>query len=174
MSVDGTVSDATSRTPCRQKIAAGSYFWLDLIDLDDEGSDLLTNAFHFHPLAVEDAEHFGQRPKVEDYDDFYFLVVAGAQGDDGATVEVHCFYSEKFLVTVERGGCSAVRRGPDPGVARVAKKVRAATSCCSTASSTPSSTASSPSSPASTTRSTRWRTPSWRSPPRNSWAPSSP
>jgi magnesium transporter len=105
MSVDGTVTDATSEA-VKQHIDSGSYLWLDLIDLDDEGIDLLTNAFHFHPLAVEDAEHFGQRPKVEDYDDFYYLVVAGAEGDEGATVEVHCFHSEKFLVTVERGGCS--------------------------------------------------------------------
>src|SRR5580704_3090543 len=105
MSVDGSVSDATSEA-VKEKIASGAYFWLDLIDLDDEGSDLLTNSFHFHPLAVEDAEHFGQRPKVEDYDDFYYLVVAGADGNEGATIEVHCFYSEKFLVTVERGGCS--------------------------------------------------------------------
>lgn len=105
MSVDGTLSDATSDA-VKQSIATGSYFWLDLIDLDAEGSDLLANSFHFHPLAVEDAEHFGQRPKVEDYDDFYYLVVAGAQGDRGDTVEVHCFYSEKFMVTIERGGCS--------------------------------------------------------------------
>ncbi len=105
MSVDGTLSDATSDA-VKQSIATGSYFWLDLIDLDAEGSDLLANSFHFHPLAVEDAEHFGQRPKVEDYDDFYYLVVAGAQGDGGDTVEVHCFYSEKFMVTIERGGCS--------------------------------------------------------------------
>jgi magnesium transporter len=105
MSVDGTLSDATGDA-VKEKIASNEYFWLDIIDLDDEGSDLLTNAFHFHPLAVEDAEHFGQRPKVEDYDDFYYLVVAGAQGDGGDTVEVHCFYSEKFLVTIERGGCS--------------------------------------------------------------------
>jgi magnesium transporter len=105
MSVDGTVSDY-SREAVQEKIATGSYFWLDLIDLNEEGSALLTDDFHFHPLAVEDAEHFGQRPKVEDYDGFYFLVVAGAQGDEGATIEVHIFYSEKFLVTVERGGCS--------------------------------------------------------------------
>jgi magnesium transporter len=105
MSVDGTLSDATSDA-VKQSIAAGTYFWLDLIDLDAEGSDLLTNAFHFHPLAVEDAEHFGQRPKVEDYDDVFYLVVAGAEADGSGTVEVHCFYSEKFLVTVERGGCS--------------------------------------------------------------------
>ncbi len=105
MSVDGTVTAATSDA-IKEGIASGAFFWLDLIDLDAEGSDLLLNSFHFHPLAVEDAEHFGQRPKLEDYDDFYYLVVHGAQGDDGGTIEVHCFYSDTFLVTIERGQCS--------------------------------------------------------------------
>jgi len=105
MAVDGTVSDATADA-VRQNIDSNSFFWLDLVDLDAEGSDLLTNAFHFHPLAVEDAEHFGQRPKLDDYDDFFYLVVHGAEGDGGGTVEVHCFYSERFLVTIERGQCS--------------------------------------------------------------------
>jgi magnesium transporter len=105
MAVDGTVSDATADA-VTQSIASGAFFWLDLIDLDAEGSALLRDSFHFHPLAVEDAEHFGQRPKLEDYDDFFYLVVHGADGDGGDTVEVHCFYSEKFLVTIERGGCS--------------------------------------------------------------------
>jgi magnesium transporter len=105
MEVDGTLTDLTTEA-VKQSISAGTFFWLDLIDLDAEGSDLLTNAFHFHPLAVEDAENFGQRPKLDDYDDFFYLVVHGAQGDGGGTIEVHCFYSEKFLVTVERGQCS--------------------------------------------------------------------
>jgi magnesium transporter len=105
MAVDGTVTDATPDA-VRQSIASGSFFWLDLVNLDADGSDLLTNAFHFHPLAVEDAEHFGQRPKLDDYDDFFYLVVHGAQGDGGATIEVHCFYSSKYLVTIERGQCS--------------------------------------------------------------------
>ncbi|HVC69443.1 MAG TPA: magnesium/cobalt transporter CorA [Acidimicrobiales bacterium] len=105
MEVDGTLTDVTADA-VTQNIAAGTFFWLDLVDLDAEGSDLLLNAFHFHPLAVEDAEKFGQRPKLDDYDDFFYLVVHGAHGDGGATVEVHCFYSEKFLVTIERGQCS--------------------------------------------------------------------
>jgi magnesium transporter len=105
MSVDGTVTDATVDA-VKQHIAAGSFFWLDLVNLDADGSDLLRNDFHFHTLAVEDAEHFGQRPKLEDYDDFFYLVVHGAQGDGGDTIEVHCFYSDKYLVTIERGPCS--------------------------------------------------------------------
>jgi magnesium transporter len=106
MDVNGVVSDATTES-VRQSIASGQFFWLDVIDLDDEGSALLRDDFHFHALAVEDAEHFGQRPKIDDYDDFFYLVVHGAQGDDGTTIEVHCFYADKFLVTIERGQCSA-------------------------------------------------------------------
>ncbi|HEY7946063.1 MAG TPA: CorA family divalent cation transporter, partial [Acidimicrobiales bacterium] len=105
MEVDGTVTAPTADA-VKRDVAAGSFFWLDLIDLDAEGTDLLVNTFHFHPLAVEDAEHFGQRPKLDDYDDFFYLVVHGAQADGSGTIEVHCFYSEKFLVTIERGQCS--------------------------------------------------------------------
>ena len=58
--------------------------------------------FRFHPLAIEDSENFGQRPKLDDYDDFVFLVVYGAVPDEDRLVEVHCFYSERFLVTIHR------------------------------------------------------------------------
>jgi magnesium transporter len=105
MTSDGTVSDATVDA-VKANIASGTHFWLDIVGLDAEGSALLRDDFHFHPLAVEDAENFGQRPKLEDYDDFYYLVVHGAEGDKGDTVEVHCFYSDKYLVTIERGQCS--------------------------------------------------------------------
>ena len=37
-----------------------------------------STVFKIHQLAVEDAEQFGQRPKVEDYDDFMYMVVHGA------------------------------------------------------------------------------------------------
>jgi magnesium transporter len=63
---------------------------------------VLRDVFHFHPLALEDSEDFGQRAKLDDYDDFVFLVVYGAVPDEDRLVEVHCFYSERFLITVHR------------------------------------------------------------------------
>ena len=63
--------------------------------------------FGFHPLAIEDATNFGQRPKLDEYDDFVFLVVYGAAPDEDDLVEVHCFYSERYLVTVRRDDCPA-------------------------------------------------------------------
>jgi magnesium transporter len=83
-------------------LADGSFFWIDVDQPVEEDFAVLRDVFKFHPLAVEDAEHFDQRPKIEEYDDFVFLVVYGANPDDDRLVEVHCFYSEKFLITVHR------------------------------------------------------------------------
>ena len=96
-----------SRETVEKLLASDQFFWLDLDQPDGEDFEILSDVFGFHPLAVEDSEHFGQRAKIDDYDDFVFLVVYGAVADDDRLVEVHCFYSERFLVTVHRDECPA-------------------------------------------------------------------
>ena len=91
-----------SRENVEQLLTADTFFWVDLDQPVDEDFAVLRDVFGFHPLAVEDSESFGQRPKFDDYDDFVFLVIYGAVPDEDRLVEVHCFYSEKFLVTVHR------------------------------------------------------------------------
>jgi magnesium transporter len=86
----------------------GEFFWLDLVAPTAEDVNLLRKPFGFHPLAVEDSEHFGQRPKAEDYEDFVFLVFYGWSPDEDGLVEVHCFLSERFLVTVRRDEAPAL------------------------------------------------------------------
>jgi magnesium transporter len=83
-------------------LANGGFFGLDLHQPTEADFAVLRDVFEFHPLALEDSEHFGQRAKLDDYDDFVFLVVYGAVPDEDRLVEVHCFYSEHFLVTVHR------------------------------------------------------------------------
>jgi magnesium transporter len=85
-----------------EKLRGHEFFWLDLHGPSAEDIALLRDPFGFHPLAVEDSEHFGQRPKAEDYEDFVFLVVYGWSPDEDGLVEVHCFLSKRFLVTVRR------------------------------------------------------------------------
>lgn len=82
--------------------------WLDLADTGEETLALLREVFKIHPLAVEDAREFHQRPKIEDYDDFVSIVAYGARGLDEPLVEVHCFYSEHFFVSVHRDEVPAV------------------------------------------------------------------
>jgi len=90
-------------------LASGEFFWLDLDSPDAGDFELLRESFGFHPLPVEDSENFGQRAKIDEYDDFVFIVVYGAAQDEDRLVEVHCFYSERCLVTVHRDDCPAFR-----------------------------------------------------------------
>ena len=70
----------------------GEFFWLDLHGAGAGNEAMLEELFGFHPLALEDAEHFGQRPKLDEYDDFLLLVAYGANADRDGLVEVHCFH----------------------------------------------------------------------------------
>ncbi|HTR20744.1 MAG TPA: magnesium/cobalt transporter CorA [Gemmatimonadales bacterium] len=88
-------------------LASGTFFWIDLHEPTEGDFSVLRDVFHFHPLAIEDSEHFGQRSKLDDYDDFVFLVVYGAVADEDRLVEVHAFYSERYLVTVRRDDAPA-------------------------------------------------------------------
>jgi magnesium transporter len=82
--------------------------WLDLQGTDDEVLILLREVFKIHPLAVEDVKEFHQRPKIEDYDDFVSIVAYGARGLGEPMTELHCFYAERFLVSVHRDEVPAV------------------------------------------------------------------
>ena len=101
-------------------VAEGGFFWLDLDQPDAKDFDVLREVFKFHPLAIEDSEHFGQRAKIDTYDDFAFLVLYGASTDEDRLVEVHCFYSERYLVTVHRDEAPAFNEVRD----RFAKRGR--------------------------------------------------
>jgi magnesium transporter len=88
-------------------LADGGFFWLDLDQPSEADFGILREVFGFHPLAIEDSEQFDQRAKLDEYDDFVFVVVYGAAPDEDRLVEVHCFYSERFLVTIHRDDCPA-------------------------------------------------------------------
>lgn len=126
----GIVVDKVGRADIEARISAGSFFWLDLPTLGAEELRWLREVFHFHPLAIEDAEQFGERPKLEEFDDYTFLVlhgsgldfediVFGADNGRGPTVtprtlddlsEVHFFVHNCYIVTVHRGTCPSLRR----------------------------------------------------------------
>jgi magnesium transporter len=108
---NGIISDATP--DAIKKAAAGDeFFWLNL-DIHDPGPDddvtgMLCDTFHFHPVAVEAVERFGQRARIDDYDDFVHIITFGmaANGQDAA--EVHCFLTEKCIISLHQGDCPAL------------------------------------------------------------------
>jgi magnesium transporter len=86
------------------------FFWLDLDDKPGDGSvpELLRVHFRFHPLAVQSAERFPSRPRLHDFDDVTYLVARGADPEAKGDAEVHCFWTDRYLVTVHRGECRAI------------------------------------------------------------------
>jgi magnesium transporter len=87
------------------------YFWLDLTDPGADEVAALGDVFSFHPLALEDMVKRGQRPKLEDFGDYMFLVYyAAAAGDDGELEleEVHAFLSGGYIVTSHLHRCASL------------------------------------------------------------------
>jgi len=102
--VDGTPTEATTGA-VTDVVATSVPFWLDLDGLDEESAHFLADTLHLHPLAVEDAEHFGQRPKIDEFDDFTYFVVHGAIPEGFATSELHIFLLPHGVITVHQGDC---------------------------------------------------------------------
>ena len=116
----GDVIAAPERTDIEKRLRDKTYFWLDLHQPDSDDIEKLGEIFGFHPLALEDSAHFEQRPKIDPYDDYAFLVVYGAAPDDDGLVEVHCFSAEHYLVTVRHDDCPTFVEPAEalPGAAR--------------------------------------------------------
>src|SRR5512144_2640444 len=50
------------------------FVWVALVEPTPEELDKMAEEFNLHPLAVEDAHKGHQRPKIEEYDDYLFVV----------------------------------------------------------------------------------------------------
>jgi len=86
--------------------------WVDIQDAGPEEYSLLLEEFGFHPLALEDAAKGQQRPKVDEYKGYLFVVIYDAAGR-GKTVEfaareVALFIGRNYLVSLHHGPLPAV------------------------------------------------------------------
>ena len=88
------------------------FVWIGLHEPTDEQFAGIAERFGLHPLAVEDAVHAHQRPKLEQYEDLLFAIVKTVYYDDtmpagtaevASTGEVMIFLGPNFVVTVRHG-----------------------------------------------------------------------
>jgi magnesium transporter len=91
----------------------GKFVWIGLYEPTEDEFDSLKREFDLHPLAVEDAIHAHQRPKLEVYGDMLFLVLKTAGYIDPEEVirlgEVLVFLGEDFVITVRHGEASSLQ-----------------------------------------------------------------
>ena len=109
----------------------GLVLWVNLSNpTPEETKAILEGVFQFHPLAIEDCVAPSSLPKVEDYEDYLFLVMHAVdfnRAEKFTTTELNLFLGREFLVTfhpaplksvaavVERcaKATGIVARGPD-------------------------------------------------------------
>jgi magnesium transporter len=106
----GELSLHSASEACRQ---SGAFVWLGLLEPTPDELDSVRREFNLHELAVEDALHAHQRPKLEVYDDTLFVVLKPARYVDSEEVvetgEIHLFVSEAFVVAVRHGEASSLK-----------------------------------------------------------------
>ncbi|WP_050426351.1 magnesium/cobalt transporter CorA [Bradyrhizobium tropiciagri] len=83
--------------------------WIGLHEPDMTLLKSLQRQFQLHDLAIEDADHAHQRPKIEQYGDALFIVARTAQleGDGIAFGETHLFVGEGYIVSVRHGASTS-------------------------------------------------------------------
>lgn len=90
------ISDYLERPDC--------FVWVALNDPSPQELDQMQEEFNLHELAVEDARHGHQRPKIEEYDDTIFAVMHQLEidGDSFSVGEVSVFVGRNFVLSVRK------------------------------------------------------------------------
>ncbi|MEV4161760.1 magnesium and cobalt transport protein CorA [Nonomuraea dietziae] len=111
--INGDISDAVTAARAR----GDCFLWIGLHEPTQEEFDLITSEVKLHPLAVEDAIHAHQRPKLERYDDTLFIVLKPLlyveESSDIEVGEINLFLGRDFVISVRHGQAnplSGVRR----------------------------------------------------------------
>jgi len=89
----------------------GHVVWIGLLDPNRDILLRVQRQFHLHDLAIEDAEHPHQRPKLEQYGEAIFIVARTAQLTDGRVSfgETHIFVGKGYIVTVRHGASTSYK-----------------------------------------------------------------
>jgi magnesium transporter len=105
--VEGRIEHHAEFRPELLKERPQAVHWIDLEDPTVKESMLLEDPFHFHPLAIEDCLSDIHHPKVDDYDNYVFLIVHGirfdAPTDQFFTRELDVFLGPNYLITHHKG-----------------------------------------------------------------------
>ena len=125
--------------------------WIDIQAQEESTLKLLADRFGFHPLTIEDCLHVDQRPKLEEYGDYLFVVIHGfscptGKAHDVVPHELHAFLGTNYLVTVHEDAIEPLdriwkRAAGEPALA-AARRLTSSSTWSPTRSSTPTSRSS--------------------------------
>lgn len=78
--------------------------WLQITNPTEEEYQHLLEEYRFHPLDIEDCKGASQRPKIDEYDDYYFLILHFPYIDKSNKFirirEVKLFWGKDYIITI--------------------------------------------------------------------------
>lgn len=78
--------------------------WQHITNPSEDDFRYLLDKFNFHPLDIEDCRSTNQRPKIDEYDDYYFLILHFPYFDKGNQFirirEVKIFWGKDYIITI--------------------------------------------------------------------------
>ncbi len=106
---NGWQSISTGDLPREFNKAEGT-LWIDIIGPDDADAAIMRDVFGFHPLAIEDTRNQRQRPKLEEYAGYVFLILNPVlqNGFEATFNELDVFLGSNFVVTVRNADESVI------------------------------------------------------------------
>jgi len=87
-------------------VKIGTLRWHHIVSPSEEDLQYLKDNFHFHPLDIEDCRSTNQRPKIDIYDDYYFIILHFPSFDlhnRFLTIkEVKFFWGEDYVISIDQ------------------------------------------------------------------------
>ena len=95
------------KQPNVESLAWGDLTWVNIERPTDQETEYLAQNYHFHPLDLDDCLSRIQRPKIDEYKDYLFLVfhfpVFNKQTRATTASQLSVFIGEKYLITLHKG-----------------------------------------------------------------------
>ena len=90
-----------------ESLAWGNLTWVNIERPTEQETEYLAQNYHFHPLDLDDCLSRIQRPKIDEYKDYLFLVfhfpVFNKQARTTTASQLSVFIGEKYLITLHKG-----------------------------------------------------------------------
>jgi len=90
-----------------ESLAWGNLTWINIEKPTEQETEYLAQNYHFHPLDLDDCLSRIQRPKIDEYKDYLFLVfhfpVFNKQARTTTASQLSVFIGEKYLITLHKG-----------------------------------------------------------------------
>jgi len=95
------------KQPDVESLTWGNLTWVNIERPTEQETEHLAQNYHFHPLDLDDCLSRIQRPKIDEYKDYLFLVfhfpVFNKQARTTTASQLSVFIGEKYLITLHKG-----------------------------------------------------------------------